>query len=264
MPEQHVKINGKTFLYKQKAPFVASGMSVLGAIEYDAEADKVRCHECGEWFKRVDTHAFKAHGILARDYKIKHGLRQKTAMTNEKFRIDNSRRMTEMVAAEDPVRYRVRMAKVRSMAQRKRGGTKPVWMEKRNERGGCAAQLLERIKQLASKVGHTPSTVEMRKAGIHPFSACLVLNVKNIGAVTSLADLFPNKLCPGKGHRYSNTVLTEMLRDFYVSHERLPRRTDHRRGLLPNDKTFCRRFGSMKNAYRAAGLGLVAAAEAGK
>jgi len=260
MPEQHVKIKGKTFLYKQKAPFVASGMSVSGAIEYDVEADKLRCHECGEWFGCLATHIVKKHGLNARAYKMKHGLRAKTALVSERMRVERSRRITARNSA-DTEGHRENTLQGWIMARRRRQPPKKQYAEYRNQNGSCAAQLLERIKQVATKLGHTPSERELMLAGISRTSVLRTLNVKSIDALMSLADLVPN----GRSRpHYSETVLTEMLRDFYVCHRRLPGGTDHRRGLLPAYGTFILHFGSMKNAYRAAGLGLRAAAEAGK
>jgi hypothetical protein len=72
---EQVLIRGKVFLYKQKAPFVPSGKSVLGALEYDEATDRVRCHECGEWFGSVGQHARRAHMLSPKDYNARHGLR---------------------------------------------------------------------------------------------------------------------------------------------------------------------------------------------
>ena len=258
MAEQFVRINGKTLLYKQKAPFVASGMSIQGGIEYDAEEDKLRCHECGEWFKSLGPHIWQAHGISGRDYKSKHALMMGSSLVNENMRLIASRTMAAMNSA-DPEACRKRIS---NLLNRGRGSrVHRLRAELRNERRTCPAQLLADIRKLASKLGHTPSQTELSQAKMSGRSACLALNVKTIGAVVSLAGLVPN----GSSHfLYTPEVLIEILRDFYVSHGRLPRqRTDHNRGLLPSCPTFRRAFGSMKQAFRAAGLGLVAAAEGG-
>ena len=103
----------------------------------------------------------------------------------------------------------------------------------------------------------------MREDGIHHTSACLALNVENVRSLASLADLVPNGQ-NGRPRVYSDLVLIEMLRDFYVRHGRLSLQgTDHRRGLLPSHNVFRRAFGSMGNAYKAAGLGLKYAARRG-
>jgi hypothetical protein len=260
MAEQYVRINGKTFLYKQKAPFSASGMSVFAAIEYDPEADKVRCHECGDWFEQLGKHFASAHGMTARNYKIKHGLNLNSAMVNEKIRISHSRSQAARVAA-DPEKHRLILLKARmACAFRGRTNHRP-FAEKRNERNTCPAQLIEKIKQAADHFGGTPTKKELSASGISLDSAFLALNVKNVGSLVSLAGLSPN--LSHKRRRYSEVILIEMLRDFYVCHGRLPRLTDHRRGLLPSTSSFYSYFGGMKKAYRAAGLALVAAAEGG-
>jgi len=258
MLEHFVKIRGKTFLYKQKAPFLPSGMSVYGAIEFDPEEDKLRCHECGDWFEYLGVHVVRAHGILARDYKVKHGLRQKSALANEKIRIGHSCTTAKWFSA-DPERHRKRFLELAFRVGR-HGSKLQIHTEGVNERGNCQAQVLERIKQLAGQLGHTPSSAELLAAGMSPSSACSALNVKNLTALASLAHLVPNKR--GTSSWYSDVVLIEMLRDFYVFHGRLPRwETDHRRGLLPSRHVFSRAFGGLKKAYRAAGLGIAASRE---
>lgn len=75
-----VIIRGHVFDYAEKAPFVTSGKSVLGALEYNPETETVKCHECGEWFSSIGKHCFHIHEIPAVDYKVKHGLQQITPL----------------------------------------------------------------------------------------------------------------------------------------------------------------------------------------
>jgi len=258
MAEQYVRMNGKTFLYRQKAPFVASGMSVRGGIEYDAEEDKLRCHECGEWFNGLGTHVYRMHGISVPAYKTKHGLRHKTALVGEKSRISRSQRMTAQIAA-NPERHRETMLRALALAWKSnnRGGQRRPQSERRNERRCCTAQLVHDVRELADRLGRTPTGAEIAEAGISRNSCCYAMNVKTVASVVSLANLAPRV---GKVFQYSEILLVEILRDFWVAHLRLPENTDYRRGLLPSHGVFNRVFGSMKNAYQKAGLGLAYAA----
>jgi hypothetical protein len=45
---ESVIIRGHVFPRAEKEPFVASGESLLGALEYNQETDQTKCHECGK------------------------------------------------------------------------------------------------------------------------------------------------------------------------------------------------------------------------
>lgn len=252
MKEPQVKINGKTFLYKQKAPFVASGVSILGAIEYDAVEDKLRCHECGQWFEFLASHVVSKHGMSARDYKRRHGLRLKAALVSDRMRLANARfnSRTDNVARLALVRPEHELL-VRAVRET-RGGRYEV----RNERGTCAAQLLARIRVVAERQG-TLNRDELRRAGISVGSCFEVLGVRDF---KSLAELAGFAISPNR-RAYTKDLMVEMLRNFYVRFRRLPHKTDFRRGLLPWPATIWKHFGSMAAAYEAAGLGKVARRE---
>jgi hypothetical protein len=91
--KRYVILLGHVFNYEDKAPFVQSGQSIRGAIEYDKDNDKLKCHECGEWFDAIWSHSFQAHGIHSREYKVKHGLAQSASLVSQSAR-DNMRQRT--------------------------------------------------------------------------------------------------------------------------------------------------------------------------
>lgn len=78
-PATHVLIRGHVFTYAEKSPFVASGMSVLGALEYDEAADRLKCHECGMWVRGLGNHV-RTHGMKRREYNRKHGMSASRAL----------------------------------------------------------------------------------------------------------------------------------------------------------------------------------------
>jgi len=248
--EQHVRINGKTFLYKQKAPFVPSGSSIQGGLEWDREEDKLRCHECGEWFENLGGHVFRAHGLLARAYKRKHGLKRQAALVNERMRAGFSLVAHER-AYSDIDAYREKLRHVRTPGSKT--GREKSHLEERNERNACPAQLLFQIKNLAIVLGHTPTRTEMQQAGISVQSCMSALNVRDLQSVMSLAELLPRS----PNRRFSDKFLTETILDFYGIHQRLPHESDFRRGLMRHRSAILNHFGSMRAAAEAAGLGRV-------
>ena len=72
--QRHVLIRGHVFKWEEKEPFVQSGVSVAGAVEYDFANDKLRCHECGEWFLNLGSHIAQYHQMKTEEYRLKHGL----------------------------------------------------------------------------------------------------------------------------------------------------------------------------------------------
>lgn len=157
----HVLIRGHVFTYEEKAPFVASGVSVLGAVEYDEESDRIKCHECSEWMKDISRHAKHAHGISSRDYRLRHGLRLDGGLmsrSSSHIRAKLSKRAMPKTLG-DKVNGAQMVRQPGQHVGRKR-------VEGRNEDGRCRAQLAFRLQLLAAGIGHTPSQAELREAGL--------------------------------------------------------------------------------------------------
>jgi len=254
MPEPKVRINGKILSRRVKAPFLRSGRSIWGAIEIDEPNDQIKCHECGKWFDSVGNH-IHIHGMSARDYKRKHGLRMKTSLLNEALRLAQARLGAQM-ANSQPDEFRQRMLHARQ-SMKPHSGTSRA--EHRNEHGRCRAQVLHRIRSLAEKLGRTPTAAEIRAAGLAHNSLFRALSVPDLKSVMTLAGLMPRPQgkTTGPGCRpqiYSDQVLIESLLDFFGTHHRLPFRSDFPIYLLPSYTTYCLHFGSWQKALRAAGL----------
>jgi hypothetical protein len=256
-PESQVRIGGTIYLYRQKAPFVPSGVSIHGALEYDASNDLIRCHECGLWFRSLCGHLGKIHSLQAVEYKVRHGLNLQSSLVCEGLRVANAERMAASTTVgfqgwtQDQKRAHLahHLARPRKPKRFKRAN-----FETNNAKQMCHAQLLERLRHLAATLGHTPTHSELITAGLAPSSLLHAFNVHSIASVMSLAGLEPNPI----QRYYTAKELIEILRDFYVENERLPVPSDHRRGLLPCYMTFVRHFGSSRAAYVAAGLSVPA------
>ena len=261
---EQVLIRGKCFLYKQKAPFVPSGKSVFGALEYDENTGMVRCHECGKWFTHLghhvsDSQGVHSHRMKALDYKRKHGLRRAAALCGpkESAKYNNVANLHFLEAAKK-VRARAIGACAKAKRYRQLNGERLYNAESRNERNTCQAQILSRIKAISESLGRTPTHRDLRQHGLHASSVVFALNVPDMKSVFSLLGLLPNRR--GGKETYTDSLLIELLRDFYVKFGRLPKRTDYIMKLLPSDGTIRHHFGSMAAAYEAAGLGKVASA----
>lgn len=160
-----VLIRGRLYPYKDKAPFVLSGVSVLGAIEYHHKLG-MRCHECGGWFRHLAGH-LKAHSTTARKYKSTHGLLAETPLIHPDISI--------AIGKHSRMRNQVKRATVaRSEDWQERAHTSRIYAPKqhsrRNELGSCQVQILFRLRVAASQLGRAPTTREVSAFGLHAYS----------------------------------------------------------------------------------------------
>jgi predicted transcriptional regulator len=166
----HVRMKrNEIFLYHTKAPFVPSGKSIRGALEYDPAADTLKCHECGEWEASLPNHIKTEHGLTARKYKKRHFLAAKTALVSEATRIA----MVKSYALSPKRKIcleKLKAARVYGVAHAAayRQKNAPMWAESLNARNHCPAQLIEYYRNIAEIVGHTPTAYELdeHKAGL--------------------------------------------------------------------------------------------------
>ena len=84
--QRYVIVRGQVFRWEEKEPFTPSGKSVKGALEYDREAEKLKCHECGRWKSGLGGHV-RVHGITSREYKLRHSLRLVTGLLSPTFSV---------------------------------------------------------------------------------------------------------------------------------------------------------------------------------
>ena len=244
---EYILLRGQVVLGKLKAPFVRSGKSLHAAIEYDPEEDKLRCHECGRWFENLGTHVWGAHGLLARQYKVRHGLHMGSALVCLRI----SEKISRDAKASPTCIGKEFAQKGRDSSAFRRPGRIGPSFETRNNNGQCAAQLLSRVRAMADKLGRTPTSRELLAAGINHRAALNAFNVKDFTSLMTLAGLQPRESCK---RVYSDVVLIEILLDHHARYGRVPLSAELKRPPLPNEATFVKHFGSMQAAYETAGI----------
>lgn len=181
----HVIIGGIVFPWEAKAPYTPSGKSVLGALEYNQEEDKIKCHVCGGWYQQLSGHLGDTDGVTARAYKISAGLNQTTGLCVPRLTL---------------ARRQVNKCKAHLLRPfQKKPGCR-VWGPKlisnnraefRNLSLLCQAQIRQRIMKLALDLGHTPTDKEMRTAGLREQTVCASLGMPVRSVFRSLG-LVPN------------------------------------------------------------------------
>jgi hypothetical protein len=190
-----VLIRGHVFDYAEKAPFVQSCSSVLGALEYDEATDKVRCHECGSWFHSItNLHLQWIHGLSSVQYKSKHGLNSTTGLCS----VSSSRKIQKAESSglrgnAEWRRKRTEKLVAASRSHKRDHGNnltnRRVHAERANEIGRCQAQTLFRIQVLAAEKGRTPTKDELLAIGIYP--SALVRTFGSYAAALQQAGLKP-------------------------------------------------------------------------
>lgn len=164
----HILIMRELFDWRAKAPYVLSGFSTYGALEYCKSTKELRCHECGEWYKGVSQHIKKVH-MEPREYKIKHGFtvrrglltpeQVKGKQENQRGRISpgfKGSRFSAHEARELAAEARDAIYKVREQF-----GSLIINPETANMLGKCRAQREQQLMQLYQRLGHRPSHKEL-------------------------------------------------------------------------------------------------------
>jgi hypothetical protein len=191
----HVVIAGSVFPREAKAPYVESGHSILGALEYDPATEKVKCHECGRWFKSLSGHLSTHEGLTPREYKRDRGLRQTTKLYNPgaaRPGAENLRRWRTSIDPETMKRYLQKAIAAAHAATRARALPYRMNTETRNLHARCKAQLTERITRLAVELDRTPTAIELKRAGIMDKTIVSVFGMPYMKALASIG-LDPNK-----------------------------------------------------------------------
>jgi predicted transcriptional regulator len=188
----HVIIRGHVFKSEEKQPFVASGKSVLGALEYNASDDTTKCHECGVWFQFLGSHIHRGHGISRAKYNASHGLGRNTAISGMGIRA--KRRSVQIREAGQgrgvsDKQFIAARAAGKGKVKGRAFGPHPV--EVQNESNRCAAQLLYQVQRLAATIGRTPGRDALAKAGINPH--VLEHRFGNVPAAMKACGLDPNQ-----------------------------------------------------------------------
>lgn len=158
----HVIIGGCVFPREAKAPYVPSGYSVLGALEYNPTKDLLKCHICGGWFKMLGTHIRQSDGISADAYRRTYGLNMHSSLATPSFNAAKSK-----VAKRSTHLRKFQFKTGRTVTKAPNVGIRNT-AETMNLRQLCQAQIRSRVFALACSLGGTPTAADLAGIQIHP------------------------------------------------------------------------------------------------
>ena len=185
----HIILGGMVFPWAAKAPYVSSGHSVLGGLEFNQTHDVVKCHKCGCWFKSLGLHSRDSEGVPARQYRRDHGLRGTTSLNvpslNATWKAHGKRHHPTADVA------RTRLIQARKVLARNPPVSLPGCMEERNLKMTCTAQLPQRIMQTAYRVDGTPFISDLADDGLDHTVISLVMGM-SMSKVFRFLGLAPN------------------------------------------------------------------------
>lgn len=260
--QRYVLFRGEVFRWEEKSPYSPSGRSILGGFEYAIETGRIRCHECGEWFRSIAVHAPRKHNLSLALYRDRHqvGCRGLTSPETKRARPrpggDIAAWWRSLTVEQKQAHEQARLAGVRARSERPgRLRWKPGHAERRNLKGLCPAQVLAAIRTKAAILGHCPGNRDV------PSTVCDQATA-HFGSWTEACR--QAEMTPKRQGWQSRAVTTEealeSLRDFYVLNGTPPTTQDLRTSArLYNFRVYKRLFGGFSEALRAAGLGFICA-----
>lgn len=235
--------------YKEPLTKFGGGYGYMGVLSYSKSNDKVQCHLCGRLFKSLNNgHLGKVHSLTSRQYKDKVGLKPSTSLVGEGTRkklIDrgwNPQHMEELRKVQERRREIIRQTGIDPNTHPK------MSLEKKNERGTCPDQLLDKIDNTIKSFGRVPTEEEFLKFHNGKFLGSIRKTYGTWTTALSYLNQRPNV------RRYTREELLESMRNFYRVNNRTPRWSDMERGLLPSSSVFYRNFKSINEARREAGV----------
>jgi hypothetical protein len=259
------KLNEELVLgpYKEPLRKVDEGFGYFGALTFSVDS-KIQCHVCGELFDNLSFHVPHAHKLTIVQYREKFGISKSSKLVSEAFRESRKAHMLRMIARmtpEDRAERKRKFLERASKANKERGpktrGKSNLSPEEVNVRGICPDQLLSLINSCNEKLGHVPSQAEfidfyqtqrfmppIRRTFGSWKKAVLAAGLQPIG--------YGNRSTGNR--KYSDEELLDFLLRFYEENQIIPTRSDIGRGYLPHWGIYIKRFGSMPNARRLAGI----------
>lgn len=241
--------------YKLPLKPVENGHGYMGTLGQTEDGELVQCHICGDLVKNLGHHAFFKHEMKAKEYREKFQLGKRTALCSDLFSKERKERGLKNWAKLSEEEKRSRIETMHKHTDRSKGN--PRTLEALNKDGMCPDQLLERIQEVADKVGHSPTHQEFIKHYKGKYVGAINRTFGSWNGAKRILKLHPCKPgseIPHNRSKYTNDQLIGYLRSFYKEKKEIPTHADCKRGFLPSWYLYQHRFGGMKKARQLAGI----------
>ena len=230
--------------YKEPLRKVENGHGYLGTIAYDEETQsKTQCQICGYFYKAVGLHVVKVHKQTIKEYKKEFEIPTNVSLLAPKAKV-GAHVIWESLSLEER-EAKLKLMKQRSISAGRRQGTMKLY--RRNLRGDCPDQLLDKIQILAKELGRRPSRAEWIKRWKMSTSA-IEGQHGSWGKAVELAGLPRYEAW----NKQDSEALIQRLIEFKERYGREPMTSDTKKGLLPHYGTYANHFGSWTEAKRIA------------
>lgn len=239
-------------MFDAKAPFVKSKgeFGYSGVIEYDEEDDTIRCHECGKWFQYLGPHLRAIHKTTAAAHKMKFGLNLNMPLCGKKTSEQRRLQMTEQIMISGWNLSHGRTIKKKDRKKRQHGTKTEA---SKNRYGLCELQMKTRYEMVKQKVGHQPTTGEI-KIHDHALLSAIERRFETLNKFrVSVGD---RQMTAQEHSMLDESELLNSLIRWKDENGRNPRASDFKEAKngFPQYTTIWGRFGSWSNALSLAGL----------
>lgn len=238
--------------YKEPLTPVGGGFGYMGTIGITKDGTKIQCHVCGGLFEHLSHHVHAKHGLKAQEYRQKFGLSTRVSLMSDRLRKKHVQTYQYLWSPEHREHLR-ELRKKAAVSQKNSGsygkGVKRWSLERRNRAGNCPDQVVEKIKELATKLGRAPSYLEY----IAEYGHGLMRSVINLHGTYSKAVKKAGFTTAYDNRGYNRVELLQMINTFRQQEGRDPTYSDFkRREDLPSYSTYCNVFGGIQEARREA------------
>ena len=243
--------------YKEPLKPVEDGFGYLGTLAQTQDSELVQCHICGGLYNNLGIHAYFKHGVKAKEYRERFQLGKTTPLCSDKWSEkckSDKVKMWESMSESDREARKELMRNAQKQTERVGN---PTSLEVQNKRGMCPDQLIEKIQDLAEKLGKSPTHAEFVTEYDGKYVGAINRTFGSWNGAKKMAGLIPCKTgarTPHNRSEYTNEVLLEYLRSAYKEKGSKPTKSDWNRGFLPSYYLYIHRFGGIVNARKLAGI----------
>ncbi len=237
--------------YKEPLRVVAGGFGYYGTLATNKEHTHIQCHKCGNMFANLALH-LRSHNIVARDYKLEYGLSLNAGLISDTVRL-NKQVAYDYWNDDERKAHLMRLGK-EAQANGIKGGRAnkngTSWsLERRNRRGNCPDQVIEKIQSLATELNHQPTYEEYEAKYGNGIMRSLKYHYGSWNKAVKIAGFNPRD----PGHpAHDRIALLLRIKEFTEQHGREPQWADFNTPYFVSVMTYYNAFGSIPEARKQA------------